>query len=118
MKKPALISALALAAVAAASLALPASASAASFRELAQSQGRAEPQRVHERRHDGGGRYDHQQRDSRHHGSSRWAPSPHYRDRGHHYGHQHHYRYDTRPTGHYHRYNDDLRVRIYYDLHL
>lgn len=117
MKKPALISALALAAVAAASLALPASASAASFRELAAGQGRAEPQRVHERRHDGGDLYNHQRRDSHHHGSSRWAPSPHYRDRGH-YGHRHHYRYGYRPTQHYHRYNDDLRVRIVYDLHL
>lgn len=123
MKKPNLISALAIAAVAAASVILPGTASAASFKHeeskvmRSEHPGAAKAQLVHYvDRHDYRG-----------HGHSRWAPSPRYQhDRGRHYGHQKHYRhhehgrrYDYRPVERrHHRHNDDLRVRIFYDLHL
>jgi Ni/Co efflux regulator RcnB len=118
MKKPALISTLAFAAIAATSLALPATASASAFQNVVEKQQRGEQHRVHNvTRH----------RDDRKHGHTRWAPSPRHSHRGHdyghhyghHYGRQHKHRYDNRPTEHYrHHRNDDVRVRIFYDLHL
>lgn len=119
MKKPTLLSALAMAAVTAASLTLPATAAtASSFNEV-----NKELRRFHQREtpfqhvHNVERRYN-----ERHHGYNRFAPPRRYRhDNGHHYGHyKHHKRYEYRPVERYRRHhrNDDLRVRIFYDLHL
>lgn len=120
MKKSTLISTLAVAAITMGSLALPGTASASSFKHDAE---RAVSSVQHQQRdhnvrrvHDTDRRYTRRHRD---HGHTRWAPS-HRHDRGHHHGHRKHvYRYDYRPVERYrHRHDDDLRVRIYYDLHL
>ncbi len=125
MKKPNLISALAIAAVTATSLTLPATASATSYTREEVRVVRDDHQRnpsLH-RVHDVDRRYIKRHRDYRGHGHShsRWAPTRHHHDRGHHYGHKHKHqqRYDYRPVErHQRRHNDDLRVRILYDLHL
>ena len=130
MKKPTLISSLAVAAIAAASLALPATASASSFMDEATKRVKAEHLReakalpVHYAdRHYDGRRDDRRHRDYRRddrrgHGHTRWEPPRYRHDHGHHYGqHKRDYRYDYRPVErHQHRHNDDLRVRILYDL--
>lgn len=117
MKKPNLISALAIAAVAAASLSLPATVSADSYRH--------EETKVVRHNHDANLRpvhnFDQRHSDSRGHGHTKWAPSRPRHDRGHHYGHRHQHgeRYDYRPVERHQRHhNDDIRVRIFYDLHL
>ena len=112
MKKPTLLSALAVAVIATASLALPATASASSFRH-------EEVKKVHgdgHRGHDVDRRYIERRRDSRHHGQTRWAPPRHYRQHG--YGHRHGHRYGHRPIERYRHHHDDVRLRLFYDLHL
>lgn len=123
MKKPTLISALAIATLATAGLALPATASASPNKHEETRVVRHDHQRDHNVRrvHDVDRRYIESHRDYRSHGQTRWAPSRHHHDRGHHYGHQrkHSHRYDYRPVERYrHRHDDDLRVRIFYDFHL
>ncbi len=121
MKKPNLLSALAIAAVASASLALPATASASSFKHEELKKVHGEHYRDHQGRRDHGvdHRYIGRHRDYRRPGNTRWAPSPSRHDRGHHYGHYHGHRYDYRPVERYrHYHDDDVRLRIFYDLHL
>ena len=121
MKKPTLISALAIVTVTTASLAIPATVSASSFKREEVKKVHGDHQRDHHDRrgHDVDRRYIERHREYRHPGYSRWAPSRDYRDRGHHYGHHDKYRYDYRPVERYrHHHDDDVRLRIFYDLHL
>ena len=123
MKKPNLISALAIVAVTATTLTLPATASASSYTREEVRVVRDDHQRDpnFHRVHNVDRRYIKRHRDYRGHSHSRWAPTRHHHDRGHHYGHKHKHqqRYDYRPVErHQRRHNDDLRVRILYDLHL
>lgn len=131
MKKPNLLSALAIAAVAVASLSLPATASADSIKHQERTVVRGDHPRDGQLRpvHNAERRYS----DSHHHGHTRWAQSRYQQGRGHHHGHQrrhmhrhevrpverHVYRYDYRPVERYQpHYDDGIRVQLSYDLHL
>lgn len=120
MKKSNLLSALAIAAVAAASLSLPATASAASFKHQETQMVRSDHSRDGhiQKVHNVERRYNKSQR----HGHTKWAPSYPRHSRGQHYErhHRHGKHYDYRPVERHpqRRHNDDFRVRIFYDLHL
>ncbi|HEY0720243.1 MAG TPA: hypothetical protein VGE50_03215 [Gammaproteobacteria bacterium] len=139
MKKPTLLSALAIAAVAAASLSLPATASAArlSHEEATVLRG-DQPRETYARPVH---YIEHRYSDAPAHGHPRWAQSRYQHDRGYHHGHHHRHaqRYEYRPVVRYEpryeyrsveryeprvverydsRPSDDIRVRISYDLHL
>lgn len=118
MKKPTLISVLAVAVATASLLSLPASASASSFKDDGAKSLRGgenvHPVHYSERYNQRSGKY-------RGHSNILWAPPRYRHDRGHHYGEyrQHGRRDDYRPVERYHhRNNDDLRLRIFYELHL
>ena len=111
MKKPTLISALTVAVIATAGMALPAGASAATFAGEAVKKVHADNYRGHRDHRGVDRRYIERHHDYRRYGHSRWAPPRHQHRHGHHYGHKQGY-------GYRHRYDDDIRVRIFYDLHL